>query len=206
MHFNTVDLVGQTFERLTVLSKAPNRGRRVAWNCQCVCGRTCVVIAYLLKSGSTRSCGCLKVEVSTKRMTVHGHARGGNVSLEYKVWCGMLKRCNDLSCVQYQRYGGRGIRVCERWREFKNFYADMGPRPSAKHSIERKNNDGNYDPENCRWATQSEQMQNTSAVKLLTFNGQSKSLAAWSREFGVKQTTLSARLRRGWPVERAIKP
>ena len=205
MHFNTKNLTGHKFGRLTVLSQSKNIGRRVAWNCQCECGYLCVAISHLLTSGCTRSCGCLRVDVSRKRMTIHGHAKRGAVIPEHKVWTRMWNRCNDQTFSNYARYGGRGIKVCERWLSFQPFLDDMGPRPSVKHSIDRINNDGNYEPGNCRWSTQLEQMQNTSCTRVFTINGQSMSVAAWCRKYGVKYTTVLARLKRGHSMEQALE-
>lgn len=204
MHFNTMDLSGETFGRLTVLNKAANVSGRVAWECQCECGRRCIAIAHLLRSGGTRSCGCLRVETSTNRMTAHGYAKKGAVAPEHKVWTGMLKRCDEKNSDRYERYAGRGITVCDRWRNFQNFIDDMGPRPSPKHSIDRINNDGNYEPGNCRWATQREQVENSTTAKIFTVDGRSQSISAWAREVGVNATTISSRLKRGLPFEQAI--
>ena len=205
MHFNVVDLTGQRFGRLIVISQSSNVGRRVAWMCQCECGKSCVVIAMLLRAGGTRSCGCLRMEVSRKRMTVHGYARRGMTIPEHKVWTGMLKRCNDTTSDKYVHYGGRGITVCERWKYFPNFLEDMGPRPSKRHSIDRIDNNGNYEPSNCRWATQPEQMQNTRVTRKFTINGKTQSISAWSKECGVNDSTIHARLKRGLSIQQALE-
>ncbi len=116
----------------------------------------------------------------------------------------MLTRCENPRCEAYPRYGGRGIEVCKRWQTFENFLADMGPRPSADHSIDRIENDGNYEPGNCRWATDAEQNQNTRSNRLLTYAGRTQPLSVWAREFGIRRETVRERLKAGWDVERAL--
>lgn len=126
---------------------------------------------------------------------------------EYKAWEHMKHRCANPNNTRYARYGGRGITVCERWiNSFANFYADMGARPSPKHSLERINNDGNYESANCRWATPAEQSQNTALTKLISYDGLTLSLAGWARRLGASQATLTCRFQRGWPLERVLTP
>ncbi len=116
----------------------------------------------------------------------------------------MLYRCEDPSHASYQRYGARGIAVCKQWHEFETFLRDMGRRPSPKHSIDRIDNDGNYEPANCKWSTVIEQANNSRNNRVLTFRGESKTLAQWAREFNMKWDTLRCRLREGWSMERAV--
>lgn len=149
-----------------------------------------------------------------KRMSVHGtfnenvpirKNHGLSKSREYRIWHGMLSRCTRANVLHYNRYGGRGIRVCERWKSFENFLADMGKRPSPSHSLDRIDNDGDYCPENCRWATKTEQSRNTSANRLITFAGDTKTLTEWAETLGLKASTLYARLvTLGWPLEKAF--
>lgn len=160
------DLVGATFGRLTVAARAANRGKKVVWLCRCECGNVVSVMGTSLCSGRSRSCGCLHREA----ITIHGcSGRNGDAksrSPEYRTWQAMKARCENPRCPRFKDYGGRGISICKRWSDsFKAFRDDMGPRPSAEHSIDRVNNDGNYEPGNCRWATRRQQQQNTRRSK-----------------------------------------
>ena len=151
------DLKGQTFGRLTVLRRQPGHFGHVKWLCRCSCGAETLVTTSNLQSSHTKSCGCLQKEVQGFSGT--GHGLSGTP--EHIVWTGMRARCLNKNNPAYPHYGGRGISICERWLEsFANFLTDMGKRPSLDHSIDRINNDGNYEPGNCRWATASEQARN----------------------------------------------
>jgi len=123
---------------------------------------------------------------------------------EYWIWHLMRYRCESPKCRFYPRYGGRGIRVCERWKDFSNFVADMGPRPSPKYTLERIDNDGNYEPGNCKWATRREQSLNSTRVHRITFRGETHHIAEWARRIGMNPLSLASRLHKGWSVERAL--
>ena len=150
------DISGHRFGRLIAIESIGSVRRRRIWRCACDCGSVTEVTKENLKSGNTVSCGCHNDEVRRTRLTTHGQS---NTAL-YGIWCGMKTRCENSEREDWPLYGGRGISVCPRWQTFENFALDMGPRPSEKHSIDRINVDGNYEPSNCRWATAQEQAQN----------------------------------------------
>lgn len=163
-----VELSGIRYGRLVVVSRAENKSGHPAWNCLCDCGHEKVCIGCNLKSGKSQSCGCMRDEMTSARSLKHGHRRGKNkTSREYEAWSSMIGRCETESDTNYHNYGGRGIRVCTRWREsFENFLADMGERPTTQHSIDRIDVNGNYEPSNCRWVTREEQMRNRRLFKI----------------------------------------
>lgn len=159
------DLIGSRFCRLLVQSRADNRDGKTTWLCLCDCGNEITVPAARLQAGGTKSCGCLAKEYrkGNQARRSHGHA-GANRSRAYNSWSGMFQRCENPNCEKYPDYGGRGIIVCKRWQTFENFYADMGD-PPVGHTLDRRNNDGNYEPGNCRWATVKVQQNNRRVSK-----------------------------------------
>lgn len=199
--------IGDRFGRLVVLAEAGHSddGLRRLVLCQCDCGKTTITVASRLtqrSKGGTKSCGCLHSDTLVARQTKHSLA-GSHI---YLIWNGMHSRCYNPNHPSYHRYGGRGIRVCERWHDFQNFYADMGDKPSPSHSLDRyPNQDGNYEPGNVRWATRTEQARNKGNNYLVEFHGESKTLAEWEEVTGIPQNTLWQRLERsGWSVERTL--
>lgn len=185
------NLAGQTFGKLTVLCRVPNENNRATWYCRCACGGLKVTDSKALRTGKTASCGCLRVS--------HGMSKTCPL---YRLWTSMRGRCNNPNDQSYAYYGRRGIKVCSRWDSFELFVADMGPRPFGT-SIERRNNDGDYEPDNCYWATPVEQASNTSRTRLLTAGGRTQTMSTWARELGLDPASLVGRLARGWTEEEA---
>lgn len=203
-------LIGQKFGRLTVISRAENcidnQGRvQIMFNCECDCGNMIVVRKRYLINGHTKSCGCFKKEVNSKTATKHGMS-GTRI---YKTWEDMIKRCYNKSSNNYYRYGGRGITVFDEWLEFKNFYKYVSKLPhynESGYSFDRINNDGNYEPENVRWANNETQANNKSNNHYLTYNGETKTVAQWSKETNIPTSTLHYRIRKGWDMKDVLTP
>lgn len=193
------DLEGQIFGRLTVLGFLGIKGTNSMWLCKCECGNISHKVGTTILRGLIVSCGCFQREQSSKRLRTHGMTN----TPEFETWHSMLSRCRLPSVPNFHRYGGRGITVCERWQDsFENFYADMGDRPTSKHSIERRDNDGDYTPENCYWGTEEEQQNNKSGTKRVVYQGESLSIAQWSRKLGINRHTLYNRLKSDWPLNK----
>lgn len=196
-----IDLTGQRFGRLLALKWGRTNAGRSAWECQCDCGTVKSVDASSLRGGLSRSCGCGVKESAVQRFTTHG----GSKSQMYRLWASMIQRCTQPNDGSFARYGGRGITVCERWRDFAAFAADMGPRPSPGHSIDRIDNDGHYDPGNCRWATAHEQGLNKRTNRILELNGKRQAMSVWAKQLGMTSASLMERLDSGrWTVEQAL--
>lgn len=204
--FPRESLAGRRFGRLYVLDFA---GRVVGkgyayWNCVCDCGKNSVVTGDSLKCGRSRSCGCGIQEGLRKANITHGKSK----TPEYRLWAGMLMRCYNEKEKAYRYYGALGVTVCDRWRRergFENFLADMGQRPSSKHSIERKKNNIGYEPLNCRWATREEQANNKSSNIRVVLNLEPMSLSKACRQMDLPYRTIYSRMRRhGLSFEEAV--
>lgn len=199
--FQFNDLSGHRFGRLVAMDYLGKR----RWRCKCDCGKAALVQSNNLRSGKQVSCGCLRTELLRSRVLKHGHTSKRETTPEYRAWQSMLKRCYSPNNTHYARYGGRGIEVAPEWRDdFPNFLRHVGPRPSAQHSLDRIDNDGDYKPGNVRWASKSLQAKNQSRNRMYEFRGHSYCLADLREISGLKLVTLQTRLRLGWDVERAV--
>lgn len=198
--------VGDRFHRLTVLrvkTDRYNEKRNTYPYClvQCECGNVKEINRNNVKRGAVKSCGCLFREAVRKSNRKHGLSN----SPEYAIWLSMKARCKHKSQRSYVNYGGRGIKVCERWFSFSNFYSDVGPRPSPDHQIERRNNDGDYEPGNCIWVSRKVQCRNKRSNKVVKFRGVEKPLIEWCEIQGLNYDMVEQRLRvLDWSPERAL--
>jgi hypothetical protein len=198
-----IDLAGQKFGRLTVVSRADNTPQGQArWNCVCDCGNLHSLKSIILRRGISKSCGCLEEEARHTNNRTHGHTSSGTTPT-FHSWAGMMARCTNPKHSSFHRYGGRGISVCERWHTFQNFLDDMGVKP-PKLSLDRIDNSLSYSPENCRWATASEQARNKRNNHMITHNGVTKCLQEWSELIGITSSSLRCRLDSGWSVYDAL--
>lgn len=194
-------LEGSTFGRLTVSRKVtPLRGKG-RWLCMCECGQEIVVTTGNLRSGNSRSCGCLVIERIGNLRRSHGRSK----SAEYRNWMSMKARCYNNKVASYQDYGARGIRVCDRWLDsFEAFLEDMGMRPTPDHTVDRIDVDGDYEPKNCRWLAKPEQARNSRSNRKITIGGVTMTASEWARRVGLKPSTVLARLRKGRGADEAL--
>jgi len=199
----SVDYTGKRFGRLTVIERSKNISKYIyKWICKCDCGNIVEVIHGNLQSDHTKSCGCLSRERASKSLTTHGMSHNNRL---FTIWCSMRQRCKDKNQKFFHRYGGRGIIVCSEWQEFLPFY-NWAIANGYKEglSIDRINNDSGYSPDNCRWANNFQQANNTSANHKITFDGETHTLAEWERIRGYIPNTIHTRLKRGWTEKEAI--
>lgn len=200
------DITGKRFGRLVVEGIAPERSRtgKVLWRCRCDCGIVKEILGCNIKRGLSRSCGCGVIEAA-HRPNPKNRKHGFAGTWVYRVWSKMIDRCYNPSAKHYKDYGGRGIRVCDRWKlSIAAFYEDMGDRPTPQHKLERVANNGDYCPDNCRWATPKEQANNRRSSRVIEYNGEKLTLTAWADRFGINAQTLSRRLEMGWPLDEAF--
>lgn len=191
------DLTGRQFGRWRVVSLGDVNGRgEIYWNCACECGTERSVKAGVLRSGKSTSCGCFHKQA----VTTHGYTG----TTTFKSWESMRQRCSNPNARGFERYGGRGIKVCERWQNsFEAFLEDMGDRPDG-HTLDRIDYNGDYTPENCRWASGKEQQRNRAANATLTYDGKTMCLADWADTVGVPAKIIAWRVKRGWEISRAL--
>ena len=203
-----LNLQGMRFGRYTVSARVPSDSPGTKWLCVCDCGSQKTVRGQVLTRGTTRSCGCLRREVSTARGRAskkHGHSAGGD-SPTLRTWRAMVDRCTNPSDKSWDRYGGQGIKVCKSWLEsFEAFLADMGTCPRGL-TLERRNNNKGYDPENCYWTTRKKQANNRASNIRISINNEERTLTEWAEFHGLRPGLVHARLRRGWPIEKLFAP
>ena len=199
---NFVDISGLKFGRLTVIAYIGRDDRNHAtWSAKCECGNSINVTGTHLRSGNTKSCGCNRIEMAIKATKTHGMSN----SPTYATWKSIKRRCLNKNTADYKNYGGRGIKVCDRWlNSFKDFLSDMGEKPE-RLSIERINGNGNYELSNCKWATRTEQNNNTRASVFIEHGGYKKTIAEWGRSTGINASAIGRRLRSGWSINEALE-
>ena len=197
-----IDLTGQRFGRLSVIKRAENHKGRVAWLCKCDCGKFHIIISKSLRNGACQSCGCLDLESRALRQTTHNLS---NTKL-YNIYMSIKSRCKNINNERFSSYGGRGITICEEWNnDFLSFYNwSMSNGYIDGLTIDRINNNGSYEPNNCRWTDMKVQNNNRRNNKFITYNGKTKTLQQWADSLGINQDNLSSRLIRGWTFEKAI--
>lgn len=198
-----IDISGKRFKRLFVLSYHSNDGSgNSKWICKCDCGNIVIVRSSTLINGRTLSCGCYGTERRKEIRTTHGFSKVGMP--EYESWKAMRGRCYNKNNEAYPDYGGRGIGVCKRWfKSFENFFADMGKKPSPQHTLDRyPNNDGNYEPSNCRWATKRQQAENTRRNRYVEYRGEFVLITRLAERLGISDDTIRNRIKKGWPIDK----
>lgn len=201
------DITGMKFGRLLVIKRlgAVKHGQEVMWECQCDCGNNCIVKGTHLRNGTTRSCGCLKKELLAERARKRMLKHGGSKTRLYTIWACMKNRCSCSNNTHFNCYGGRGIKVCDEWKDFENFQIWAVNNGYGENlTLDRIDNDGNYEPSNCRWVTRKEQSFNRRTNHIIEFNGEQRPLGQWAEIFGIHPRTIKDRLGYGWSVEKAL--
>lgn len=198
-----IDLTNKQFGRLTVVALFGKKSDEWAWLCFCNCGGQKVILGTHLRSGKTRSCGCLSAEIAGARQRTHGMT----YTSEFTTWQTCKARCYNPKNHKYKNYGARGIKMCQKWMEsFAAFFHDMGNKPSPKHSIHRINNDGDYEPGNCKWATYKEQARNRTNNRFIEVGGERITVAEFAERNNIDQRIIHSRLNKGCPVSELLKP
>ncbi len=196
-------MIGQTFGRLLVLQRTNDeaKGGHITYLCRCSCGVEKKVLSYRLRNGNTRSCGCFRADFHSKRRKTHGLSK----HRLFAVWQSMMARCYNVLSHAFSDYGGRGIKVCDRWHDVRYFVSDNEHLALPNLTMDRRDNDGDYSPGNVRWVSRYEQSLNRRSNVFLTHNGKTQTLFEWAREIGIPPRTLWARIRSGnWSTERAL--
>lgn len=199
------NLKGKIFGRLTVISPHHTTRLGTYWNCKCECGNECIILTTKLSNGHTTSCGCRKKELNKVISEINKTHELSNSRI-YGIYRGMISRCYKKYSSSYERYGGRGITICQEWLDdFMNFYNwSMENGYQDGLSIDRIDSNGNYEPNNCRWSTSKEQANNTRATVFLTYKGETKSASEWSEITGIRRNTITRRKRDGWTDEECL--
>lgn len=202
------DITGCRYGLLLVVEFAGRNARSTSalWKCKCDCGNFKVADGAELRMGRVDHCGCLTPARRVSSQITHGesHSVGGKATKEWRAWFNLRQRCNNPNAMQYSNYGGRGIKVCERWNDYNNFLKDMGRCPKTCSSIDRIDNDGDYTPSNCRWTSNKEQSINRRSTKLVTVNGITLCCRDWAKLNNLAPTTISERVKRGWTLQSAV--
>ena len=206
----TIDISNKKFGKLLAVKRCTNMSGKTAWECKCDCGNITFVTTSNLTCNRIRSCGCLKIKQLLERSTTHNQRH----TVLYSVWRGLRQRCNNPKHASYHNYGGRGIKVCEEWdKSFQSFYdwsyangysTENQKDEKLKLTIDRIDNNGNYEPSNCRWVDRKTQTRNMRTTRFITFNGQNKSVSEWCEIYGIKLQTFNTRIRNGWSIEEAL--
>ena len=195
------DLTKMKFGLLTVIEYSHTRNRAPYWLCECRCGMRKAILGANLVSGKTQSCGCLQRKRTADSTRTHGKSK----TRLYRIWKGMKRRCNNRNVKAYPQYGGRGIKICSEWNDFEAFEKWALENGYAENlTIERKDCDGIYEPDNCEWITLSDQGKNTSRIHYIEYEGETLSLAEWSAKLGGNPNLVTTRLQRGWSEEDAV--
>ena len=191
-----VDITGNRYSKLTVVSYAGMRGRQLLWNCVCDCGGECIKYGTQLKYRANQDCGC--------EYNLAGEYKA-KYAKEYSHWRSMRNRCLNINSDGYEYYGGAGVKICERWKSFPAFMEDMGPQPTPSHTLDRyPNQTGDYEPNNCRWATPKEQCNNRRNNTLVTIDETTRTMQEWCDIYGVSKNIVCKRLKRGWDAKDAV--
>lgn len=199
------NMQGKQYGELTAIRPigAVSKSRNIKWEFLCSCGRPCEIDGYAVRSGKVTTCQACAAKRTAAASIKHGMTK----TVEFSTWTDIQTRCHNPNSSSYHNYGGRGIVVCSRWREsFQNFLDDMGLRPSNKHSIDRINVNGNYEPENCRWATRTEQARNRRNNRMITIDGETKTMQEWANQAGISASTIYLRSKAGITGRALILP